>query len=192
MAHATIDQHVRAVARRIHAALPRQVQLDDLVSAGWIGALVADRTFKPDLGVPIGAYREQKIRGAILEYVRNQDPLSRQHRDQVKKGAAPEVEHWSLDTQSEDGTVYQLPDPKSLGQFRAVEARLTVARYLKRLTPRARAVILAYAAGDKPREIARAHGLTANSIRTMVADSMAKLRARAEFWERTYQGRRAA
>lgn len=73
---ALVLQHlpqVRLIARRIHDRLPDYVSLDDLVSTGVIGLLAAIDNFDPSLNVQLNTYAERKIRGAILDGLRETD-----------------------------------------------------------------------------------------------------------------------
>ncbi len=68
------------IARRIHGRLPESVNLEDLVSTGIIGLIAAIDRFDPGQGVKLKTYAEFKIRGAILDSLRDLDWASRQKR----------------------------------------------------------------------------------------------------------------
>ena len=74
---------VRSVATRVAARVPRHVELDDLIGAGVLGLLNAERQFDESKGVPFDRYAEIRIRGAILDELRAMDPTSRTARRQV-------------------------------------------------------------------------------------------------------------
>ena len=61
---------VRYLARRIHERLPRQVPLEDLVHAGVIGLIDALNKFDRSKHVQFGSYAKFRIRGAILDSLR--------------------------------------------------------------------------------------------------------------------------
>jgi RNA polymerase sigma factor for flagellar operon FliA len=65
------------IARRIHERLPQQVLLEDLVHAGVIGLIEAVRSFDPSKLVPLKSYAKFRIRGAILDSLRELDWGSR-------------------------------------------------------------------------------------------------------------------
>lgn len=65
------------IARRIHERLPQQVPLDDLVNAGVIGLIEAVRSFNPGKSVPFKSFAKFRIRGAILDSLRELDWGSR-------------------------------------------------------------------------------------------------------------------
>src|SRR5580692_6155849 len=65
--------HVRCIARRIHARVPRQVLLEDLVHAGILGLLEAVNKYNPNKKVQLRHYAAFRIRGAILDSLREVD-----------------------------------------------------------------------------------------------------------------------
>jgi RNA polymerase sigma factor for flagellar operon FliA len=65
--------HVHYIARRIHCRLPPQVLLEDLVHAGIVGLLDAVAKYDPAKTVKLKAYAEFRIRGAILDSLREGD-----------------------------------------------------------------------------------------------------------------------
>lgn len=73
------------IARRIHARLPECVGLEDLVSAGTIGLIAAIDHFNSGHNVKLKTYAEYKIRGAILDSLRDLDWASRQKRRKAKQ-----------------------------------------------------------------------------------------------------------
>lgn len=68
---------VHYIARQIHERLPKQVPLEDLVHAGVIGLIGAVRSYDPTKLVPLKSYAKFRIRGAILDSLRELDWGSR-------------------------------------------------------------------------------------------------------------------
>jgi RNA polymerase sigma factor FliA len=64
---------VHYIARRIHDRLPPHVPFEDLVNAGIVGLLEAIRNFDASRGAQIRTYAELRIRGAILDSLREMD-----------------------------------------------------------------------------------------------------------------------
>lgn len=64
---------VRHVAHRVATRLPASVEMNDLVNAGVLGLLDAVEKFEPGRGVKFNTYAEVRIRGAILDSLRNLD-----------------------------------------------------------------------------------------------------------------------
>ena len=76
---------VRLIARRIHDKLPESVSLDDLVSTGVVGLITAIDNFDASQNVKLKTYAEYKIRGAILDSLRELDWAPRQKRKKAKQ-----------------------------------------------------------------------------------------------------------
>ena len=64
---------VRAVARQLHARLPRHIDFDELVSAGVLGLVDAANRFKVNQQAQFGSYAHFRIRGAMLDLLRSTD-----------------------------------------------------------------------------------------------------------------------
>lgn len=62
------------------ARLPGHPTIDDLLSAGSDGLMDAAARYDPATGVPFGSFAMHRIRGAILDHVRDSDSLSRDMR----------------------------------------------------------------------------------------------------------------
>jgi RNA polymerase sigma factor for flagellar operon FliA len=78
---------VRYMARRIHERLPQHVEMDDLVSAGACGLIDAFSKFDHSRNVQFKSYAQFRIRGAILDSLRELDWSPRELR---RKGRAVE------------------------------------------------------------------------------------------------------
>lgn len=76
---------VDKVVRQIAPSLPANVQKDELRSFGLIGLLDAVRKFEPERNLQFITYAGWRIRGAILDGLREYDFLPRSMREKVKK-----------------------------------------------------------------------------------------------------------
>ena len=76
---------VQYIARRIHDRLPPQVLLEDLVHAGIIGLIDAVKKYDPSKNVQLKHYAEFRIRGAILDSLRQIDWSPRALRRQARR-----------------------------------------------------------------------------------------------------------
>src|SRR5258705_13737736 len=85
---------VRYNAERIHANLPDEVELDDLMSAGIFGLMDAIAAFDLQRGVKFETYCAPRIRGAILDELRSMDWVPRLVRSRAHKldGATKQLE----------------------------------------------------------------------------------------------------
>ena len=76
---------VKAIAVRVHENLPVHVDLDDLVHAGILGLFDAASKFNPDKQVVFSSYAKHRIKGAILDSLRQLDWASRDMRRRHKQ-----------------------------------------------------------------------------------------------------------
>jgi RNA polymerase sigma factor FliA len=76
---------IKYIAQRIAVRLPPDVQLDDLISAGILGLLDAVEKFDKSKGVQFKTYAEVRIRGAILDSLRDLDWAPRSLRKRSKE-----------------------------------------------------------------------------------------------------------
>jgi len=75
---------IKYIAQRISTKLPAHVELNDLVSTGVLGLLDAIEKFDPNRGVKFKTYAELRIKGAILDSLRNLDWAPRSLRKKSK------------------------------------------------------------------------------------------------------------
>lgn len=77
--------HVRKLAERLHAGLPRQVDVDDLVQVGYVGLSEAIDRFELDRCVRFETFSSRRIYGAMRDYLRSIDPVPRLARSRAKR-----------------------------------------------------------------------------------------------------------
>jgi RNA polymerase sigma factor for flagellar operon FliA len=76
---------VRRLAHHMIAKLPPSVELDDLVQVGMIGLTEAIARYEPSQGVQFETFATQRIRGAMLDELRDGDWMSRGSRKSQKE-----------------------------------------------------------------------------------------------------------
>jgi RNA polymerase sigma factor for flagellar operon FliA len=76
---------VKGIAVRVHGNLPVHVELDDLVHAGILGLIDAAHKYKADKQVAFPSYAKHRIKGAILDSLRQLDWASRDMRRRHKQ-----------------------------------------------------------------------------------------------------------
>ena len=76
---------VRYLAERIHARLPNEVDVEDLVTAGCFGLMEAADNFDLARGVKFETFCTQRIRGAIFDELRAMDWVPRLVRSRTSK-----------------------------------------------------------------------------------------------------------
>lgn len=69
----------------MHAKLPPEVQLDDLVSSGMFGLMDAIERFEPERGPKFSTFCNRRVDGAMLDWLREQDWVPRLTRQRSKR-----------------------------------------------------------------------------------------------------------
>lgn len=106
---------VRYIARRIHDRLPRHVPLEDLIHAGVVGLIDALSKFDQSKHVQFSSYAKFRIRGAILDSLRELDWSPRELR---RKGRMVEQAYSQL-----SGKLGRAPNDGELAQDLGLELR---------------------------------------------------------------------
>jgi len=76
---------VKRIAYHMMAKLPASVQVDDLIQAGMIGLLDAISRYEGSYGRQFESYAAQRIRGSILDELRDADWLPRSIRKKMRQ-----------------------------------------------------------------------------------------------------------
>lgn len=76
---------VKAIAIRVHESLPVHVDLDDLIHAGVLGLFDAVIKYDTSKNVAFHSYAKHRIKGAILDSLRQMDWASRDLRKRQKQ-----------------------------------------------------------------------------------------------------------
>jgi RNA polymerase sigma factor for flagellar operon FliA len=93
-----VAQHaplVKRIAFMLMAKLPASVDVDDLIQNGMIGLLDAIDRYEEGLGAQFETYAVQRIRGAMLDGLRESDWMSRSARREMRRveAAIRKLEH---------------------------------------------------------------------------------------------------
>jgi RNA polymerase sigma factor FliA len=75
---------VKAIAIALSKNLPSHIEVDDLVQAGTLGLVDAAAKYDAQKNIPFPAYAKYRIRGAILDHLRELDTASRGLRQRHK------------------------------------------------------------------------------------------------------------
>src|SRR4051794_18379318 len=76
---------VKAIAVRVHENLPVHVEVDDMVHAGILGLFDAVDKYDENKQVAFSSYAKHRIKGAILDSLRQSDWASRDLRRRHKQ-----------------------------------------------------------------------------------------------------------
>jgi len=76
---------VEIIARKMHHIFDGKIQLDDIISNGTIALIGAVESFDINRGVKFETYASLRIRGSVIDYIREQDFVPRSVREKAKK-----------------------------------------------------------------------------------------------------------
>lgn len=82
-----VERHINFsyyVANRIKFRVPEHQSVEDIVQYAGLGLIDAVEKFDPNMGCKFPTYAVRRIRGAILDGLRKEDPLPRAARKRVK------------------------------------------------------------------------------------------------------------
>jgi RNA polymerase sigma factor (sigma-70 family) len=177
----SLKSRVEFTARDFARRLPPSVQYQELVSAGWSGAIAAVDHFDPARGFTLGTFSKMRIRGAILDYLRGIDPLSRADRlvERRDPGSVPiRVVSLSADSGRAAGLSEIVPDPRCTRDQEQLDARLDVEKLLLRanLKPRTLGVLRRLMGGELGASVALSLGVNQSRISHIYLGALRKLR----------------
>jgi len=99
---------VKAIAAQCRSKLPTHLEFSDLVQAGIVGLLDASFKYDSDAETAFSTYATYRIRGAILDSLRELDPVPRKVRrrskelDQIRRGLTQELQRSPTEAEVSD------------------------------------------------------------------------------------------
>jgi RNA polymerase sigma factor for flagellar operon FliA len=175
----------RAVAARSLDPRCRGADREDLIAWGVVGLVQAAQRYRGDLGASFGAYAARRVRGQVLDALRERDPLTRSARRAYREARLiaedlpPPYVEISLDRLAElgDGGI-PAPDEGVPAGANHDPRWDGVARELRSLTRQERRVIvLSYGRGLTLREIGVQVGLSESGVCRVRARALRRLRS---------------
>jgi RNA polymerase sigma factor FliA len=174
----------RAVASRALDPRCRGADREDLIAAGVVGLVQAAQRYRGEVGASFGAYAARRVRGQVLDALRERDPLTRSARRayrearRVAEDLPPPYVEISLDRLAElgDGSIAE-PDAAP-ADIRRDPRWHGVARELRSLTKlERRVIVLSYGRGLTLREIGVQVGLSESGVCRVRARALRRLRS---------------
>ncbi|MEK6226932.1 MAG: sigma-70 family RNA polymerase sigma factor [Chloroflexota bacterium] len=176
-------QFARAVASRSIDPRCRGADREDLIAWGLVGLVQAAHRYRGDRGASFGAYAARRVRGQILDALRERDPLTRSARRAFRAAqrasedhgaavsVAPPYVEISLDRIGDVAEVHAAPEHRD-------ERWPLVASALRDLAPLERRVlVLSYGRGLTLREIGSEVGLSESGVCRLRARALARVRS---------------
>lgn len=198
MSAAEIDDRIvahlpfaRAVAGRSLDPRCRGADREDLIAWGVLGLVQAAQRYRNDAGAPFGAYAARRVRGQVLDALRERDPLTRSarraYREAREQDASlpPPVVEVSLDRCLAAGVEALDWGAAPAGHARPGRTRCRneqwdrVAKELRQLDPIERKVlVLSFGRGYTLKEIGARIGLSESGVCRLRARALRHVRAR--------------
>lgn len=156
--------------------VPPSVQRDDLIAAGTIGLMDALARHQGERDVQFEWYARVRIRGAIVDELRQQDWLSRRARARASGSAGRAVVPTVVAVDDLGGPSREL-EPRDVDLFEHHSERVALSHAIKRLPARERSVIEQhYLDGIQFKEIAETFGVSLPRVSQLHARAIARLR----------------
>ncbi|MBI5909850.1 MAG: RNA polymerase sigma factor FliA [Betaproteobacteria bacterium] len=116
---------VKRIAHHMMAKLPASVEIDDIIQTGMLGLLDAVNRYEESHGAQFETYAAQRIRGAILDGLRQADWLPRSFRRDLRRieGAIAKLEQRLGRAPAESEVALELGIPLADYQKMLQEAR---------------------------------------------------------------------
>ena len=181
----------RAVASRALDPRCRGADREDLVAWGVVGLVQAAHRYRDDAGAPFAAYAARRVRGQVLDALRERDPLTRAARRAYREAREqepdlpPPVVEVSLDRCVAAGLEAVDWGSAGAGTARPGRTRCTedrwqrVASALRKLEPMERKVlVLSFARELTLKEIGTQIGLSESGVCRLRARALRHVRAR--------------
>ena len=181
----------RAVASRALDPRCRGADREDLVAWGVLGLVQAARRYRDDAGAPFSAYAARRVRGQVLDALRERDPLTRAARRAYREAREkdpdlpPPVVEISLDRCLEAGLEAVEWGSAGAGPARPGRTRCSaeqwsrVAAELRHIEPLERKVlVLSFARGLTLKEIGAQIGLSESGVCRLRGRALRRVRAR--------------
>ncbi len=167
-----LESTVNYYVARYAPCIPSRL-IEDLRQSAWVGAIRAANRFDASCGVALRTYADRLVRGAVKDFLRGEDPLSRDHRRDVKAGLAEAPTHLELDA--------PVADHREGFQIPAAACDPTVAsdvqRLLRYLDRRQKRIVTAYFFRDRTMlQISKREHINQSRVSQIIKASIQKMR----------------
>jgi len=111
---------VKRIVHRLPACMCSSISRDDLISAGMVGLVEAAHRYEPDRGASFVTFAYRRVRGAVIDFLRRRDSVSKSARQRMtrlrrqirefreREGRKPSVGELAAATGLQEDTVTRL------------------------------------------------------------------------------------
>lgn len=169
----SLEKVIKTNIARLGHAFTRAIGREDLTNCAWVAAIRCvdkfDETVSP--GTDLAAYANYAIRGALLDYLRYLDPLTKEHRRDIKAGKVK-----APVTVSIDAMVRPVKDRRP--QFNTDEIDVGKLLYNAGLTAKQRECVVARHIEERTLpDIAKRRRISLNTVNFHIRSGMKKMRS---------------
>lgn len=167
--------------KRFRARLPVSVELDDLEQAGRLGLITAALRFDPKHGNAFPTFAGMRVVGAMQDYLRSLDGVSRERRNRITAGEEPDLVELSLDGFADPASPARSPEDAAMAnQFTA-----QVRSLMEGLSGRTLAIVRSYYfEGKTMGTVGKEHGINESRVSHIHAGAIREIAASAAFLQR--------
>jgi RNA polymerase sigma factor FliA len=176
---------MKKVAMAYHRTLPKHVEWEDVYADAVMGLMQAVERFDPARGVKFTAYAVRRVRGAIVDGIRDRDFASRSHRAKMNRGEGFFTVDGFADIAEKDSgkktTVLDMLEAKDdpVTGFANTDFKDFVGNLCRYLTKREALLFRLYHVdGVSMAECGRAVGISESMVSVLMKGVMARLRAK--------------
>ena len=166
----SLEPLCRYLAWDVCKAFGGRHEFDDLMQDAWLGAMDAVSRYDDTTGYALTTFAHRRVRGAIIDGIRERDHLSRTHRQRLRE-AGQTITTFSLDAEVHQrdhrvtSGVYALEDHDAREAFERIEDYDAVGIAVSRLPEAMRFVIVEYYWRDRTLvDISREMGVTESRV----------------------------
>ncbi|HEX2572773.1 MAG TPA: sigma-70 family RNA polymerase sigma factor [Polyangia bacterium] len=166
---------VRRIAGSIVRHLPAHVDREELISLGYMGLVEARERFDASRGVPFAAFAAMRVRGAMLDGLRQIDVVSRGERARLRRSnEAASVKRVDFAC-AESSAAPVAPVDEELASY---QQRQLLWKAFRVLSERQRLIVQRYFFEEQPlKTIGKELGLSESRICQIVAEVVDRLRS---------------
>lgn len=168
---------VQYLARRL-AAKVHSVDVDDLVSVGYLAVVQSYERFVPGKGCEFRTFSTNRVNGAFKDYLRSIDPLTRDHRATVGSSFTATVSFANESDEQDDGPRMDAIASETFDVVRAL-LHSECASAIVGCNPRNHEILERFFFKDETLQvIADALGLSSSRVCQIVKECVARARRR--------------
>jgi RNA polymerase sigma factor (sigma-70 family) len=167
----------KKLASRMFFKINFQIDLEDLTSVAYLGLIHAVRTYDPNKGAQLNTWITTKVTGYLIDYLRQEDPLTRTQR-KLDRGLCATVQFGDEDDEEHGCKLSTVASPYATpDEVFAKNELVKILNSYQTRKPVYREIMLGYFLEEKSmRELASANHMVESRISQIVKREAEKIR----------------